>query len=272
MITGAERILMLASLKTELKKLYSNAKTLDRNIVILLTAIAVLQTIGWYYTSRGFFRRNFFDALAQNPDIFLIEYLYWFVGDFLVYFAIPLLLIIVIHKKPLKNYGMTLGEKRIGFPAVFLFLAVMLPILWFVSAQDSFTATYPHLYQAKISWRVFFIYETGMLLYMIGWEFLWRGYMLFGLYEKFGFYAILMQMIPFVILHNGKPALETFGAILGGIALGILALRTRSFIYCVLIHFGVMFGIDLLSTLRHRAADYGIGFDSLLNLLRELFR
>jgi hypothetical protein len=56
---------------------------------------------------------------------------------------------------------------------------------------------------------------------------------LFGLKEKFGFYAVLIQMIPFVILHNGKPELETFGAIAGGIALGILALRTKSFYYCV---------------------------------------
>jgi membrane protease YdiL (CAAX protease family) len=78
-------------------------------------------------------------------------------------------------------------------------------------------------------------------------------------------------MIPFVILHNGKPFLETFGAIFGGIALGILALRTRSIYYCVVTHIGVMFSIDLISTLRFRANDYGIGLTSIINLIKQIF-
>jgi membrane protease YdiL (CAAX protease family) len=75
-------------------------------------------------------------------------------------------------------------------------------------------------------------------------------------------------MIPFVILHNGKPVAETFGAIAGGIALGILAFRTNSIIYCVITHAGVMFSIDLISTLRYRANEYGVGFDALINIIK----
>ena len=94
--------------------------------------------------------------------------------------------------------------------------------------------------------------------------------MLFGLEEKFGYYAVLIQMIPFVILHNGKPYVETFGAIIGGIALGILVFRTRSFIYCVIVHIGVMFMIDLFSVLRYRASDFGIGINSFINIIKEI--
>lgn len=106
---------------------------------------------------------------------------------------------------------------------------------------------------------------------MIGWEFIWRGFMLFGLEKKFGYYAVLIQMIPFVILHNGKPFLETLGAIPGGIALGLLALRTRSIYYCVAVHIGVMFSIDILSVIRFRANDYGIGLQSLFNIIVTIF-
>jgi len=95
--------------------------------------------------------------------------------------------------------------------------------------------------------------------------------MLFGLEEKFGYYSVLIQMIPFVILHNGKPVPETFGAIAGGIALGILALRTRSIYYGVITHIGVMYAIDLICTLRFRADDYGVGLNSLLNILSKIF-
>ena len=95
--------------------------------------------------------------------------------------------------------------------------------------------------------------------------------MLFGLEAKFGYYSILIQMIPFVILHNGKPMPETFGAILGGIALGLLAFRTRSFLYGVIVHMGIMFSIDLICTLRFRADDYGLGMYSIINIIKELF-
>lgn len=80
-----------------------------------------------------------------------------------------------------------------------------------------------------------------------------------------------MQMIPFLILHNGKPVAETFGAIVAGIALGILAWRTGSIYYCVITHAAVMFSIDLISTLRYQAEDYGIGINSVLNILKQIF-
>jgi membrane protease YdiL (CAAX protease family) len=103
---------------------------------------------------------------------------------------------------------------------------------------------------------------------MVAWEFIWRGFLLFGLEPKFGYYAVLFQMIPFVILHNGKPAIETFGAIIAGLALGILALRTRSILYCIITHAGVMFFIDLVSILRFRANEYGTGFYSLIKIFK----
>ncbi len=78
-------------------------------------------------------------------------------------------------------------------------------------------------------------------------------------------------MIPFLILHNGKQLPETFGAILGGIALGILAFRTRSFIYGVIVHMGIMFSIDFICTLRFRANDYSLGISSFINLVKEIF-
>ena len=95
--------------------------------------------------------------------------------------------------------------------------------------------------------------------------------MLFGLEEKFGYYAVLIQMIPFVILHNGKPMAETFSAILGGIALGILAFRTRSILYGFVVHVGIMFSIDLICTLRFRTTDYGLGINSIINIIKEMF-
>lgn len=259
------------SIRAELEKLYNSVKTLDKKVVIILISVAVLQTISWYYTSRNFFRIHFFNQLQFNPHVYLIEYLYWFFGDFFTYFILGTLIIVLILREKPRNYGIQLGDYKAGLKIAGLFVAVMVLIIWFVSASHDFSATYPQLNSAKNSWNVFIVFELGIFIYMFAWEFVWRGFLLFGLEEKFGYYAIVIQMIPFVILHNGKPAAETFSAILGGIALGILAWRTRSIFYCVIVHASVMFSIDFISTLRFRADDYGVGITSLIHIIKEFF-
>lgn len=257
-------------IKSELKKLLVIIRSLDKKVIYIFISVAILQTISYYLTSRRFFRYNLFQYFQGNENIFLIEYLYWFIGDFLSYFIFPFLIIRFIFTERIKNYGITLGDYSAGIKITLIFLVIMLPIVWFASSLSEFSKTYPHLTSAKESWRIFLIFEAGMLIYMFSWEFIWRGFMLFGLKERFGYYAVLIQMIPFLILHNGKPAPETFGAIIAGVALGILALRTNSIYYCVLTHMSVMFSIDLISTLRFRADDYGVGINSLLNIIKTI--
>jgi len=257
--------------KSEIKELIRGVKELDRKVVAVFLSVAFLQTISFYFTSRRFFRTNLFEQFENYSDPYLLEYLYWFIGDFFTFFILGIVIIKFGFKEKFSDYGFQLGDIKIGLSFSLLFLLVMIILIWFVSAAPAFAEKYPHLSSAKSDWNTLFIYEAGMLLYMFAWEFIWRGFMLFGLEKKFGGYAVLMQMIPFVILHNGKPFLETFGAIFGGIALGILALRTRSIYYCVLTHIGVMFSIDLISSLRFRANDYGIGFASILNIIKQIF-
>ncbi len=258
-------------LRKELKELAAIVRSLDRKVLIILISAAVLQTISWYFTSRTYFHINFFNKLSSSQYVYLLEFYYWYAGDFFVYFIIPFLIIKIIFKEKPANYGVTAGDANAGIKISLAFILVMLPFIWFFTAQQSFSLTYPLLYQARDSWKIFFIYELGMVFYLFAWEFIWRGFMLFGLKEKFGYYAVVIQMIPFVILHDGKPPVETFGAIAGGIALGILAYRTRSIYYCVITHSVIMFSIDFISTLRYRANDFGVGLNSFLNVIRQIF-
>jgi hypothetical protein len=254
--------MMRKLLKEELSKI----KKLDSKTITILITIAFIQTISWYYTSRKFFRLNIYQYFVDNPNINLFEYGYWFLGDSFTFFVLPALIIILIFREKISEYGFKIGYYKIGFKISVIVILVMSVIVWFVSTEKSFYLTYPYLNETKNDWLLFFIYEFLLLVYIFSWEFVWRGYMLFGLETKFGYYSIFIQMIPFVILHNGKPALETFSAIFGGILLGILALRTRSFMYGVLIHFCLIFNMDLISTLRYKSNEFGVGFNSLINV------
>ena len=67
-------------------------------------------------------------------------------------------------------------------------------------------------------------------------------------------------MIPFFILHKGKPEIELFASIFAGLVLGVQALRSRSFIYAWLLHWMVMVLIDGISILRFQFKFYKIWF------------
>ena len=70
----------------------------------------------------------------------------------------------------------------------------------------------------------------------MAWEFIFRGFLLFGLKDKFGEGAILLQMIPFTIFHFGKPEIETISCIITGIYFGYVAYRGKSFWPAYIIH------------------------------------
>lgn len=260
-----------ATFKDELRELLRNIKTVEFKPVFVLVSVAVILTLSYYYASPRFFRRHLADLFAGDSLAVFYRYVYWLVSRFFAQFVLPLLLVIFVLRERPRDYGVGLGDIRMGIKLTALFLVVMLPILWFATGFRSFIIKYPQCSMVKDDWVLFLIFQLCFVLYMIGWEFIWRGYMLFGLKKKFGFYAILIQMIPFVILHFGKPAIESFAAIIAGIALGILAWRTNSFWYCVITHSSVMFFINLIAVLRYRTDVYGIGFSSLMELLGRLF-
>lgn len=170
--------------KEEAKKLLSIIKNLDRKVVTVLISVAILQTISWYYTSRLFFHLNFYESLNSNPNVYIYEFAYWYLGDFITLFVIPLLIIKFYLKERVTDYGIRFGDVTAGLKLTFMFLIIMIPVIWFITAQPAFALTYPLLVEARDSWKIFFIYELGLIFYLFAWEFIWRGFMLFGLKEK----------------------------------------------------------------------------------------
>jgi CAAX protease family protein len=152
----------------------------------------------------------------------------------LIYFVlIPLAASWLLFRDKPWDYGIRIGRWKMGLIAIAVGLAVMAPVLYWVGRLPDFRAYY-HRY--AIDWPELLL---GAALYMFAWEFIFRGYMLFGLEKSMGRSAIFVQAIPFVLLHFGKPFLETLACIPGGFAFGYVAYRTRSFLPCFIIHFGI---------------------------------
>jgi hypothetical protein len=76
--------------------------------------------------------------------------------------------------------------------------------------------------------------ETALTLLCV--EFFFRGFLLFPVARRLGWQAVPVAMLPYALVHAGKPAWELFGSIAFGLALGDLALRSRSALYGLGVH------------------------------------
>ena len=185
-------------------------------------------------------------------------------NQFVLFFIVPILAILGMGDSP-ADYGLGIGRWKEGLawlagvcPIIFVMLLLVVP---HGNLQKSYEKAYysdktptiqqkvgnvRHLEQAvepakplttseAVIRQAKMLYTTGVLLF--AWEYLLRGFCLFGLARVLGpGPAIFIQMVPFALLHIGKDELEVMSTFLSGVGFGFVAWRTQSFLYAFLIH------------------------------------
>lgn len=162
----------------------------------------------------------------------------------LLYFVLPMLVILFLFRESPATYGFRLGEWRTGLKWTVIACAIMMLVLWIIARTPGMQAFYEARAPAGVG-RL--IYLTGVDLF--GWEFIWRGVLLFAFARAFGpGPAIWLQAVPFAFMHLGKPEIETFSTIFGGAAFGYVAWQSQSFLYPFLIHWFIASFTMLVAT------------------------
>ncbi len=197
---------MLKLLKTELRELYAFLRRHGRETIVVCVASLCL-ALNEYH--------------SFQPD--------W-VSSMVYYAVIPVLSITFLLRKNPLDFGLRLGNWRLWGIHLAVIIILGLPILYWASRMPSIAAYY-NLAEFK---PVRYSLEIAAALF--AWEFFFRGFMLFGLKEKLGEVSILVQMVPFVLLHFGKPEIEMVSTIIMGIYFGYVAYRSNSCWPAVLMH------------------------------------
>jgi membrane protease YdiL (CAAX protease family) len=108
-----------------------------------------------------------------------------------------------------------------------LCVVVMVPVLMLVARQPDFADYYPMYKLAGRSWLDFAAWEFIYLAQFFTLELFFRGFWLRAM-RSFGSGAIWSMVVPYCMIHYGKPYLEASSAVIAGVVLGSLAMRTRS--------------------------------------------
>ncbi len=132
-----------------------------------------------------------------------------------------------------------------------LCLAVVLPAVFIVSRAPDFANYYPFYKHASRSWFDLACWEAMYFAQFFALEIFFRGFWLSNLRSSLGSGAIFAMCVPYCMIHYGKPYLEAAGAVVAGVALGSLAMRTKSIYSGFLVHVTVALSMDLLTLANH---------------------
>ena len=192
------------------------------------------------------------------------EWLSFWAGALFVV-GIPAIVIRRVFKRRLRDFG--LGRPPRGRRRLALICAVGLLLLpfgtFYLYAHDpGMASTYP-FYRQFEGVGQFVVYELGYIPFFLAIEFIFRGFLLFGLYvlpsggartdeaksdglRAFPDWRLLVPMLAYTAWHLGKPLPELWGTLIWGPAASAVAIATRSIWPIVIAHWLLNVWMDLV--------------------------
>ena len=214
----------------------------------------LLLVVLWLYVgSPAFFVRTWGAALGETPLLDWYRFLYYHVNALVLLGFVPLAVMRVGFGVRPAALGVQVGDARFGVRFVLIGVVIVTPIIYVSSFDPAFQREYPLTKLAGQSATTWVLWELTYLLYYLGWEAYFRGALLFGLRPRFGTGgALAFETAISTLVHLGKPLGETLGAAPAGFLFGAAALRTRSVLWPLLLHWYLGALMDVFA-FRHAA-------------------
>lgn len=245
----------------------AESATTDRKTLVVFVAATTLLVVFNYWGLPSRFAGTSFhtgvaDLLGDRYDSYflLLPYQFWGLASLLIRVLLPLAVILWVLRESPRDWGFGWGDRGWALRYLWLFLA-MVPVVVIASSTASFQAKYPLYALAGNGGWHFWGFQIFYGMQFFGVEAFFRGFMLFGLYPRLGMNAIAVMVIPYTMIHFGKPAPETLAAIVAGFVLGYLAIKARSFVWGWMLHWGVALTMDIL------VIGHEFGFSNLTRIL-----
>jgi len=209
-----------------------------------LGVAVLLQIAFWYYGSPG---PTLLKAAPRS-----LETAAYAVGWAAALLMFAPLLIWWGLRRPVLGLGLRLGDWRLGLPVAIVLAAASLPALWMVSDWPIFRTTYPWsgswpgaALGNLVAWAVIYC------VYYAAFELFYRGFLLRLFEPLWGLRAaIWLQAVCATLVHLGKPWPEAVFALPASLVLGVIAVRTGSLVWPVLLHFAIGMMTDVASLSR----------------------
>lgn len=165
-------------------------------------------------------------------------------------FLVPFLYIRIVFKDKLRNFGFQAGGWREGFLVIPICFLVMTGLTYAVFKYTGFRDTYfLGDYSFTQNFAYLSLYEFAVVnLWVVLYEFFFRGFVMFYFRKKIGAYAIFLQFLFFILFFNilEKLNIDNIFYILIAPLAGWIAYRSKSLVYSYFFSIIVLVIVDII--------------------------
>jgi membrane protease YdiL (CAAX protease family) len=217
--------------------------------VLVIFAVLILFLV--YYVIR---RNNLVSGLIYNPKRApIVKYFTEKLIGFILFGIVPFI-VFTGHSDLLSS------ESILTFGASGHYLYILLPLLvvvsvltFFSSGRKAMQARYPQLRIKHWSVIQILISVSGWIIYLLGYEFFFRGLLWISCFNAFGFWpAMIINIILYAIVHLDQGTAMSFGTIPAGVIFCYLTFLTGSFFPAFLIHANLAVSTEIFSIYRNK--------------------
>ncbi len=205
----------------------------------IILSVSTVTLITWKcFASPQYYLEQLSDRFVWFSDPQATAAAYNFLGALLLMGVVPALIVKFVFRESLADYGVRFGDRMRTLRSMVVAAPLIALIAYLTARNPSFWNEYPINRHAGVSPQTFALHALTYVLFYLGWEFQFRGFMQHGLQGSMGLgNAMLVQVMASAIVHIGKPVGEIYGSIIGGLIWGLLAYRTRSLLSGLFQHF-----------------------------------
>lgn len=155
----------------------------------------------------------------------------------IIYGGLPLLAIIFIADFHLHDFGFRRTPGISSWMWVAILSVAIIAVNYFNAPNKANLAMYPQIRIPLWNTSTLIISAITWMLYLAAYEFMFRGFLLYALYEELGMIAaIAINTSIYSLVHIPKGKAEALGAIPLGILLCYLTLITGNLLIAFLVH------------------------------------
>lgn len=211
-------------------------KTVDSDFYISIIVVTTV-FLAYFFLSNSSFIKN---RLIRKAGVDKTK-IYWILFEKLVGFfffgIVPLTVVFVGFKGRLQLFGLS-GENILqSFYWVIGLSPVLILLSYFNSKTKENLLRYPQIRTSEWTLQLLVVSALSWLLYLLAYEFMFRGFLLFVSERNVGYwYAIILNIVIYSLAHLPKGMKETIGAIPFGLVLCLISLQTGSIFASFFLH------------------------------------
>lgn len=195
----------------------------------------VFFSILWSIISFYLYWPYFFSILKKNKPRSILSFR---IFGAILFGGVPVIFLLFIDAEMIDVLGLKIPSGPPLWHIVSLILVVLCFIVsYFQTRNPDSQKNYPQIREKQWGIKLIVLNSLTWMIYLVGYEMLFRGILLFPLVDEFGLeIALVVNIAIYSLSHASKDMKEGLGTIPIGLILFFIAWKTDSILYPIVIH------------------------------------